>query len=303
MRATVTPILNFLEGSKQFVILIYQRNYSWEKQNCERLWDDVLRIGVNSESSSHFFGPITYMEPEEPQNLGAVRQLLLIDGQQRLTTLSLLLSALCRFVEEKQDIDITPAELSSLYLFNESKTEEARYKQLLSRRDKETLIHILENRDPPANPSLLLVKNFQLFLSKLKDVRPEIVYRGIQRLKIVDIMLTRNEDDPQVIFESLNAAGLSLSEADKIRNYILMGQKIEFQTKLYEDSWFSMEQLFRDEAPRRFDSFMRDYLTLSTRRIPNRMFRRVERWDEKAILTRGRKLAERACEIWVYPDN
>ena len=120
MRATVTPILNFLEGSKQFVIPIYQRNYSWEKQHCQRLWDDVLRIGINSESSSHFFGPITYMEPEEPQNLGAVRQLLLIDGQQRLTTLSLLLSALCRIVEEKQDIDIeiTPVELSSLYLSN-----------------------------------------------------------------------------------------------------------------------------------------------------------------------------------------
>ena len=232
----------------------------------------MLRIGGSPDIQSHFFGSIAYMEPEEPQNLGAVRRLLVIDGQQRLTTLSLLLSALCRTVEDKQDFDIgiTPTELSSLYLFNENKTGEARYKQLLSRHDKETLIHLLENRDLPVAPSLLLQKNFRFFLSELEDVSPEIVYRGIQRLKIVDIMLTRNEDNLQVIFESLNSAGLPLSEADLIRNYILMGQKLEFQTKLYEEYWFPMEQHFRDEPSRRFDNFMRDYLTLRTRRIPNR---------------------------------
>lgn len=98
MRATVTPILKFLEGSQQFVIPIYQRMYSWEKEHCQRLWNDVLRIGGHSEVQPHFFGSIVYMEPEEPQNLGDVRKLLVIDGQQRLATLSLLISALCRTI-------------------------------------------------------------------------------------------------------------------------------------------------------------------------------------------------------------
>jgi len=276
MRATVTPILNFLEGSKQFVIPIYQRKYSWEKQQCQRLWDDILRIGINSESSSHFFGSIVYMDPEEPQNVGSVRQAIIIDGQQRLATLSLLISALCRTLEEKQDIDIgiTSTKLSNLYLFNESETAEERYKQLLSPGDKETLIHILQNRDLPSTPSLLLEKNFRFFLSELKDARPEIVYRGIQRLKIVEIILSRNEDNPQLIFENLNSAGLDLSHADLIRNYILMGQTLEFQTELYERYWFPIEERFRrkenwrGKSNRQFDRFMRDFLTLRTRRIP-----------------------------------
>ena len=106
MRATVTPILKFLEGTQQFVIPIYQRMYSWEKEHCQRLWADVLRIGGHSEVQSHFFGSIVYMEPEEPQNLGDVRKLLVIDGQQRLATLSLLLSALCRTIKKKLEEEI-----------------------------------------------------------------------------------------------------------------------------------------------------------------------------------------------------
>ena len=271
MRATVTPILEFLEGSQQFVIPIYQRRYSWEKQHCQRLWDDVLHIGGNPESSSHFFGSIVYMEPEEPQNLGAVRQLLVIDGQQRLATLSLLISALCRIVKEQDsDIGITPKELSDIYLFNSNKKGEARYKQLLTRSDKETLIHLLESRELPVVFSSRLRENYRFFLSQLKGVNLEIIYRGIQKLKIVDIMLTRGQDNPQLIFESLNSAGLPLSQSDLIRNYVLMGQELDFQTRLYEEYWFPMEQRFRDQNARRFDSFMRDYLTLRTGRIPKR---------------------------------
>lgn len=271
MRATVTPILDFLEGSKQFVIPIYQRTYSWKKEQCQRLWDDVLRMGVNPESSSHFFGSIVYMEPEEPQNIGAVRQLLIIDGQQRLASLSLLLSGLCKIVKEQDiDIGITPNQLSSFYLFNGNRADESRYKQLLTRGDKETLIHLLEDRELPEGFSTLLKENHRFFLSQLKGVDLKIVYKGIQRLKIVDIMLTRGQDNPQLIFESLNSAGLPLSQSDLIRNYVLMGQDLNFQTRLYEEYWFPMEQRFRDQNARRFDSFMRDYLTLRTGRIPKR---------------------------------
>ena len=96
MNASVTFILTFLEGSKQFVIPIYQRTYEWKREQCVEFWEDVLNIGGTSEPKSHFFGSIVYMDPEEPQNIGDVREIFVIDGQQRLTTLSLLISALSR---------------------------------------------------------------------------------------------------------------------------------------------------------------------------------------------------------------
>ena len=266
MKATVTPILEFLEGSKQFVVPIYQRAYSWKKEHCERLWDDIVNIGGTPEPLSHFFGSIVYMEPEL-QNLSTVRQLLVIDGQQRLTTLSLLLSALCSFIEEQDiEIGITPKELSDNYLFND-KTGELRYKQILTRHDKNVMINILENRT--STEKSLLRDNYRFFLSQLKKIHLPIVYKGLQGLNIVDIMLARSEDNPQLIFETLNSAGLPLSQTDLIRNYILMGQPIDIQKHLYDSYWFPIENRFRDLEKRLFDRFIKDYLTLSTRRIPN----------------------------------
>ncbi len=267
MIATVTPILKLLEGSQQFVIPIYQRMYSWKKRHCHQLWEDVLRVGAHSEAPPHFFGSIVYMEPE-PQNLGDVRKLLVIDGQQRLTTISLLLAALCRTIEEKRiAIGIKPEILSNMYLFNHDWKGELRYKQFLSQRDRDTMMRLLDNRELPEDHSSLLAENYQFFASLLKEANIEIVYRGIQKLKVVDLMLNRDQDNPQLIFESLNSTGLPLSQADLIRNYVLMGQEISFQTRLYNDYWFPMEEYFKKE-PKLFDRFMRDYLTLKTERIP-----------------------------------
>lgn len=269
MDAAVIPILRFLQGPKQFFIPIFQRMYSWKKDHCQQLWTDVVRIGKNSDISSHFLGSIVYMEPG-PQNEGVVRQLLVIDGQQRLTTLSLLLSALGKAVAEQDiDIGIDPKRLSNYYLFNAEEEGELRYKQLLTKRDKETLICLLENRTLPAVPSSLLRDNYRFFEDQLKVVDLKTVYTGIQKLKIVDIVLDRAEDNPQLIFESLNSTGLSLSPADLIRNYVLMGQETSFQNRLYEAQWFPMEQSFGDQHAKRFDRFVRDYLTLKTRQIPN----------------------------------
>lgn len=270
MEAIVTPMLRFLQGPKQFFIPIFQRMYSWEEKHCQRLWDDILRIGENPDISSHFLGSIVYMEPGA-QNTGAVQKLLVIDGQQRLTTLSLLLSALSREIEEQDsDIGITPKRLSSYYLFNNEEDGELRYKQLLTKHDKETLIHLLENKDLlPANPSVSVVKNYRFFEAKLKQVDLKSLYTGIQKLMIVDIALDRTEDNPQLIFESLNSTGLGLSQADLIRNYVLMGQEPDFQNSLYERYWFPMEQRFGDQYRKRFDRFVRDYLTLKTEQIPN----------------------------------
>ena len=270
MEAIVTPIIRFLQGPKQFFIPIFQRRYSWEKRHCQRLWDDVMRIGKSDEIHSHFLGSIVYMEPGS-QNIGAVQKLLVIDGQQRLTTLSLLLSALSRAVEEQDsNIGITPKKLSNYYLFNDEEDGELRYKQLLTKRDKDTLIHLLENRDLiPANPSPLLINNYRFFEANLKEADLKTLYAGIEKLMIVDIALDRTEDNPQLIFESLNSTGLRLSQADLIRNYVLMGLEPDFQNRLYEEYWFPMEQGFGDQYAKRFDRFMRDYLTLKTGQIPS----------------------------------
>ena len=240
MNSTVTPILTFLAGPRQFVIPIYQRTYEWKREQCSQFWDDVLRVGANPEPKPHFFGSLVYMDPEEPQNIGDVQQILVIDGQQRLTTLSLLISALIRVLQEQGvDIGISPQELSDRYLFNTNKTEESRYKQILTKSDKETLICLLEeDKELPKSYSPLLERNYRFFYSQCKKVDLQIVYRGIERLEIVSIVLDRARDEPQLIFEALNAKGLDLSQTDLIRNYLLMGQTPDSQTRLYKDLWY-----------------------------------------------------------------
>ena len=269
MEATVIPILRFLQEPKQLFIPIFQRMYSWEKSHCEQLWKDIERIGKDPNVSSHFLGSIVYMEPE-PKAIGDMRRLLVIDGQQRLTTLSLLVLALGNVIDQEDvDIDIDLKRLSNYYLFNAEEGGELRYKLLLTKRDQETLTNLLENRALPATSSTLLKNNYRFFEDEIRKANLKNVYEGIQKLKIVGIMLERSEDNPQLIFESLNSTGLSLSAADLIRNYILMGQESSFQNRLYEAYWLPMEANFGDAYAKQFDRFVRDYLTLKTRQIPN----------------------------------
>ncbi len=266
MKATETNLLRFLDSTKQFTLPIFQRRYSWEKRHCEQLWDDVLRVGENEDIPSHFLGSIVSIGDGSP----TVPKFLVIDGQQRLTTLSLLLSALGRAIEAKNvDIRIDRNRLEGYYLFNDREDGELRYKQLLTPHDKDTLIQLLEEGEAPDNTSLL-VENYRFFEDKLKRTDLEIVYKGIQKLMIVDIALDTRSDNPQLIFESLNSTGLRLSQADLIRNYVLMGQESNIQNRLYETYWYPMEQSFGTEYAKRFDLFIRDYLTLKTRQIPNK---------------------------------
>ena len=268
MKANETSFLPFLQGPKQFLVPIFQRRYSWEKRHCQRLWDDIMRIGGNPGITSHFLGSIVYMQPGVG-NISTVPEFLVIDGQQRLTTLSLLLSALGKAIVEKDsDIGISPKQLSNYYLFNADEEDELRYKQLLTRHDKDTLIQLLERREP-ADASHRLVENYAFFEAKLRRADLGVVFTGIQKLMVVDIALDPNHDNPQLIFESLNSTGLGLSQADLIRNYVLMGQDLEFQEKIYEEYWFPMERRFGEEYAKKFDRFIRDYLTLKIDQIPN----------------------------------
>ena len=264
MKASEANLLRFLEGTKQFQVPIFQRQYSWKKGDCEKLWNDVLRAGQNEKVPSYFLGSIVSMQHSNHHTSG-VTQLVLIDGQQRLTTLSLLLSALGRAIETKNiDICIDLSRLERNYLFNNRGEGELRYKQLLAKPDKQTLIQLLEEGKASDNTSLLAA-NYRFFADQLEYADLQAVYEGIQKLEIVDIALKRNYDNPQLIFESLNSKGVKLSPADLMRNYVLMGQEFDFQNKLYETYWYPMEQRFGKEYTKRFHLFIRDYLTLKLR--------------------------------------
>jgi uncharacterized protein with ParB-like and HNH nuclease domain/predicted transport protein len=273
MKATEVNFLKFLKQPNQFVIPIYQRTYSWTLKQCQQLWHDILRA-TDEDVSGHFIGSIVYIEGSLYQ-VASVPQLLVIDGQQRLTTLSLFLSALGKVAEELGvQLETTRKKIESYFLFNNEEEGEDRYKLLLTQGDRETFIRLIEGRELPNDASKRIVENYQYFESQLRrqDTDLSSIYRGISKLIIVNISLERDRDNPQLIFESLNSTGLDLSQADLIRNYVLMGLVPKEQEKVYEHYWYPMEQLFDQDAQTDlFDRFMRDYLTLKSRSgaIPN----------------------------------
>ena len=268
MKATGTSFLQFLQKPQQFSVPIFQRRYSWEEKQCERLWNDIVRIEEHPGISSHFLGSIVYIAPGV-QNTSRIQEFRVIDGQQRLTTLSLLILALSRAIEKRGiDIGITRTQLLDYYLFNAHEEGELRYKLLLTQSDREILVQLLRVTERPAGLSHRLVDNYRFFETKFKTADLIKVYAGIQKLMVVDIALEPAHDNPQLIFDSLNSTGLGLTEADRIRNYVLMGQDSETQNSLYNDYWRPTEQRFEDHTPKEFDRFIRDYLTLMTGRIP-----------------------------------
>jgi uncharacterized protein with ParB-like and HNH nuclease domain/predicted transport protein len=268
MKASSANFLNVIKGPKQFVIPIYQRTYSWQIVQCNKLFNDILRISKDGSSPGHFIGSVVYFQ-EGIHTVSDVPKLLVIDGQQRLTTITIMIAALAEFVRDNQvDIDTNFTKLQNYYLLNAEEEGDLRYKLLLTRRDKDSLISIIKGVPLGGEASLRIVDNFNFFKEKINSENAVDIYNGIMRLFIVDVALEKEKDNPQLIFESLNSTGLDLSQADLIRNYILMGQEIKLQTELYEKYWFPMEQSYGNEYTASFDWFMRDYLSVKTGIIP-----------------------------------
>lgn len=271
MKATENNLLKFLQGMKQFIIPIYQRKYSWTLPQCKQLWSDVLQIAEDENSSGHFIGSIVYIE-KGIYTISGVPQLLVIDGQQRLTTISLFLSALGKVMEEADiTAGISRKKINNYYLLNNDEEDELRYKLQLSKDDNDTYIALLEGYEVPTEYSQRVMENYNFFLENLRKPSVDLlkIFEGIQKLIVVDIALDRDRDNPQLIFESLNSTGLDLSQADLIRNYILMGLENNEQKKVYNNYWHPMEKLFGQENySNYFDRFMRDYLTIKTGKIP-----------------------------------
>jgi uncharacterized protein with ParB-like and HNH nuclease domain len=270
MKATEAKLLEFLKKAAQFVIPIYQRIYSWGERECQQLWDDIVRTGTSDAVSAHFVGSIVYVEKGLYQ-VSSQSPLLVIDGQQRLTTVTLLIEAVARQLGDAEPIEgFSAKKLRNYYLLNALEDGEKRYKLILSQTDKASLTAILDQQPQPKDHSLRVQENFEFFRKQLADPRTvEPLCKGLVKLIIVDISLNRDQDNPQLIFESLNSTGLELSQADLIRNFILMGLETQLQTRLYEQYWRPMEVNFGQEAyADQFDSFMRHYLTVKTGEIP-----------------------------------
>lgn len=271
MKATEAKLLDFLKKSPQFIIPIYQRTYSWTEHQCRQLWDDIMRAGNNDAVGAHFIGSVVYIEKGLYQ-VSSQSPLLVIDGQQRLTTAMLLLEALSRHLGDTEPVEgFSAKKLRNYYLLNPLEDGERGYKLILTQTDKDSFLSLVTQKSLPQEFSLRIKENFDFFDAQLGKLNGNLeqICRGLAKVIIVDIALSRDQDNPQLIFESMNSTGKALSQADLIRNFVLMGLEPDHQADLYHDHWRPMEVEFGQESyGDYFDSFMRHYLTVKTGDIP-----------------------------------
>ena len=269
MDARKGNIYEILNGNKQFLIPVYQRFYSWDIDQCKRLWNDIVEMQRKGKAG-HFVGSIVNIA-EQAMPTG-VQKYMIIDGQQRMTTLTLLLLALRDYaIKNPSDTTINARRIDNMLLKNEYESGDERYKLLLTETDRDILISLVEEKPIAEGTRSRLIDNYNFFANKLadKEIQPAEVYESIGKLQIVNITLDRAVDDAQAIFESLNSTGKELSESDLIRNYVLMGLEPSEQTYVYEHLWRPMEQLFIYETQGTvMDAFFRHYLTMKLSRIP-----------------------------------
>lgn len=263
MQAINNTFINLINGNKQFIIPAFQRDYSWTTEQCRQMWDDIMHAG-GGDGRDHFMGSFVYVSGVATPGFSSW---LVIDGQQRLTTLTLLLAALRDHIRDaKWDGQQTsPEQIDAFYLRNVFESGDRSYKLALRRHDNRTLWSLIDGKDSSelASRSDLVIEAYHYFRELLNssEVSPDDVYRGIAQLKVVDVTLHRPQDNPQQIFESLNSTGVDLTQSDLIRNYLLMGLPEPEQTLIYDDYWSKIEALFRSSgsAP---DTFLRDYISL-----------------------------------------
>ena len=259
MKGDSQPILKFMEGSsKRFVIPVYQRNYDWKKDNCQQLFRDLLDV-INHNRSSHFFGSIVASTEGN--------DFIIIDGQQRLTTVSLMLLALMNLITEEKVKSESPylaAMIKEEFLIDKWQPENKKIKLKPVKNDMKAFNSLFgAHEDYERNSNI--TQNYLYFYEEIEKsgVLADDLFEAIKKLIVINITLDR-DDDPQLIFESLNSTGLDLSEADKTRNYILMGLDQKLQERMYEDYWNKIEVLTNYQV----SEFIRQYLTFKLAKWP-----------------------------------
>ena len=272
MKASEINLNRFLsQNDTQFIIPVYQRNYDWSHQQCKQLLDDILEIGTNSRMNAHFIGSIVYVH-DDVYSASGIRELTIIDGQQRLTTLSLIYLVIYSLAKT-HDKEHLFNRINETYLINKFAAGEEKLKLRPTENNVRALKYLLRSdKQEEYSDFSRLIDNFNYFKSRILEENYEAVLAGIDKLMFVEVSLDRDKDDPQRIFESLNSTGLELSQADLIRNYILMGLKRKSQNKIYENYWEHIEQQAKDESTNssKVSDYIRDYLTLENKKIPNK---------------------------------
>ena len=270
MNGQAKLLVKYLDGSDtRFIIPVYQRNYDWKTNHCKQLYDDLKKV-IDNSKTTHFFGSIVSVVNTE----GASSELLIIDGQQRITTVSLFLLAIVNLLKEGK-IFANQASLCKKiednYLVDEYQPEDKKVKLKPIKDDQEAFLKLFGNKDDYDMTSNV-TQNYLYFYNRIcKDLESgsklsaDDFFRAICALQIIDISLDPTKDDAQLIFESLNSTGLELNEGDKIRNYILMGLSTDKQEKYYNSYWNKMEQSTNYEV----SGFVRHYLTVNLGRVPS----------------------------------
>ena len=265
-------LLDLLTGSLRFVVPVYQRRYSWGEPQCRQLWSDIVTAGRHPDRT-HFTGSIVWMQ-DGGIGPDGVSRCLLIDGQQRLTSVTLLLIALAEYAREHPENlrFSTDMLIDRGYLVDQYATGEGRYKLTLSGDDREVLRgmcdHVLALDRPThgnqAGTTSRLEANLDLFRSLVAAIDDvNTVWNGLQRLEVVSVTLDQGRDEPQLVFESMNSTGLDLETSDLVRNYMLMGCPIAEQNALYADYWLPMERVLGSLS---FDAFLHDWMVVTLKR-------------------------------------
>jgi uncharacterized protein with ParB-like and HNH nuclease domain len=271
MKANELPITNFLQAPNvQFVIPVYQRNYDWTNNECKELINDVIAVEKYNRGT-HFIGSIVFIH-EGTYSTSEVKELVIIDGQQRLTTINIIYVALFRFAKEnslQNEADM----LLNMFLTNQYVQHESS-KLKLKQTDTNSLAFkaIMNGTENEFGHYSNVIENFNYFKSVITQENFNTILNGLKRLIFVEISLERGKDDPQRIFESLNSTGLDLSQSDLIRNYILMDLDPKNQNKIFEQIWSPIEENARDLVKQKsvVSDYIRDYLTLRNKKIPNK---------------------------------
>lgn len=264
MKATEVRLTDFLaKTDTQFVIPIYQRNYDWKKIHCEQLINDILEAGKNEKI--HFIGSIVYIH--DGLYSSGIKELVVIDGQQRLTTITLLCIALYHFLKGKNPQDIQANKILKQFIVNEFAEENQRLKLKSSANNDSDLKALINEYYSEDDTYSNIITNYKYFKQQISDDNVEIILRGISMLIFVEVSLDRMQDNAQRIFESMNSTGLDLSQADLIRNYILMNLSAKEQNDVYKKYWEYIEISTRIGDNNKLSEFIRDFLTLKTKCI------------------------------------
>ncbi|BEO94150.1 PF03235 family protein [Fusobacterium sp. CM21] len=265
----------FSEAKTFFAIPVYQRDYNWQEKHCKQLFEDILNVGKDIDITSHFIGSIVYIH-EGVYGIGE-KEFYVIDGQQRMITITLLHIVLYhRLKESKEEY---ADELYELYLVNKFSKRDIKLKLLPPEENLNILNKILEENweELEEYQDRNIVKNYKFFkeiISNYSNEEIEYLLAGLDKVIYVDIALEKDKDDPQRIFESLNSTGLDLSQGDLIRNYILMDLEREKQNLVYKNLWLPIENNCKislgNEIKNYVSDFIRDYLTLKNGKIPSK---------------------------------